>query len=483
MAQAGENTHESHQIATLANGAISSINDLISSLASDEARCSKATFQLTRFKLWAGSIGAHRQSGHRSLDYLLRDASFIREYVIKLLEQLGGAIEDASSISSHHVAPVHEVHDSLEPGLIEYLVDDDESFQLDLDLALANVSHVVGCLLRLSVTIRNPAPHDQFMSRAREETMVALIEPYDIRHVLEKFPRIESELVERLGRAVTNRRHFFKYREDEHTRTASGIDHDDGLEEGGDQTTVLSSVPGNLKDAVKEHPVIDADEVDPRKAYGPCPLCAEVQITSKTHYYKHVGYHLEQLSVFSLPQIVSGNDENRSQKDSVEENDQKLDVVENATERQGNKEGRIDSAMEKLNIDDSLGLPLTSNLDDEEDAKDKVFGGSGGRAVADSSRTPLEEAHQVPRSGEQQSPERARLFQSGEIKRNPDPSAWEWNATVTGAIYQTITMNFVLRVVIAETLIAMPGDRIANNLDAIYPNRKFNVGGSILWGV
>lgn len=43
---------------------------------------------LARFKLWAGSLGAHRTSGSRSLEYRLRDASSIRKHLLSLLKEL-----------------------------------------------------------------------------------------------------------------------------------------------------------------------------------------------------------------------------------------------------------------------------------------------------------------------------------------------------------------------------------------------------------
>lgn len=149
-------------------------------------------------------------------------------------------------------------------------MDNDQSTQTDIDLALADISHVVDCLLRLSVTIRNPAPHDQFGSRPGTETIVAY-EPYDIKHVTEKFPLIEEKLAKRLGKAMTHRRHFFKYREDHHARLAGCNLDDEGLAEGGDQTTVASSVPGHLKDTAEQDLVrgIEAQSVISRTSYAP----------------------------------------------------------------------------------------------------------------------------------------------------------------------------------------------------------------------
>lgn len=43
---------------------------------------------LTRFKLWAGSVGAHRSYGHRSLEYRLSGTSIIRDHVATLLDDV-----------------------------------------------------------------------------------------------------------------------------------------------------------------------------------------------------------------------------------------------------------------------------------------------------------------------------------------------------------------------------------------------------------
>ncbi|KAI1130826.1 hypothetical protein F5Y10DRAFT_103409 [Nemania abortiva] len=258
MAQVGKNVFESHQIATLVHKNIGSIKDLTSSLAPYELRYSKAVSQLARFKLWAGSLGAHRKAGRRSLDHRLRDASSIREHVLNLLGQLEEAVGDAMLSLHDPMSSTCEAHDYLDLELVEYLKDDNESSESDLDLALADISHVIDCLLRLSITIRNPAPHDQFLSRAGAETL-GYYEQYDIKHVQEKFPRMEITIAERLGRAMTSRRHFFKYREHHYTKISGGIDNDGGPAEDGDQTTVVSSVPRHHKDSLDENSPIDLD--------------------------------------------------------------------------------------------------------------------------------------------------------------------------------------------------------------------------------
>jgi hypothetical protein len=153
---------------------------------------------------------------------------------------------------SNPIISAYEPRDSLDLELIEYLKHDGESSQSNLDLALADIGHVIDCLLRLSITIRNPAPHDQFMSHVGAEILIDY-EQYDIEHVQEKFPRMESKLTEKLGRAMTSRRFFFKYRKEDYARISGGIVDDPSPAEDGNETTVVSSVPGHHIDGLGEN--------------------------------------------------------------------------------------------------------------------------------------------------------------------------------------------------------------------------------------
>lgn len=66
--------------------ALRRLNALLES--QDQPSQSLGQSYLARFKLWAGTLGAHRTSGTRSLEYRLRDASSIREHLISLLQEL-----------------------------------------------------------------------------------------------------------------------------------------------------------------------------------------------------------------------------------------------------------------------------------------------------------------------------------------------------------------------------------------------------------
>lgn len=80
--------------------------------------------------------------------------------------------------------------------------------------------------MRLAITIRNPAPYEQFRSR-----MPQLVSSFDMKHlehVQHKFPRLTQKVKDRLAKALTYRRMFFRYRDDHHERLNSGIEVEEG---------------------------------------------------------------------------------------------------------------------------------------------------------------------------------------------------------------------------------------------------------------
>lgn len=83
MPQSNEKIHD--LVATNLDG----LGRLCSVLESqDQPSQSLVQTYLAKFKLWVGSLGAHRTSGSRSLEYRLRDASSIRKHLISLLKEL-----------------------------------------------------------------------------------------------------------------------------------------------------------------------------------------------------------------------------------------------------------------------------------------------------------------------------------------------------------------------------------------------------------
>lgn len=244
MADPNENRPQS-QIALLVAHAISSFNTLISTLENHQVQAS-ASSTLSRFKLWAGNLGAHRPSGNRSLEYRLRDASFIRNHLISLLNDLCISVNDtiSTAIKETPLAESETVHDYIEDELAEYFQDDEASDESEIEKSLHYINHVVNCLLRLSMTIANPTPHDQFKCKAGMDA-VKYYERWNLQHVGEKFPSAEHMVAKRLAKAMAQRRQYFTYREEHANRLAEGLD---GAEAGEHSTTIASSLPEHLKD-------------------------------------------------------------------------------------------------------------------------------------------------------------------------------------------------------------------------------------------
>jgi hypothetical protein len=192
----------------------------------------------TRFKVWSGNIGAHR-TGASSLDYRLRDSSNIREQVVRLLQDLIELLRDAVAIITEEEPSWDQLDND------EGITSSDNSHPIDgSDTELVQISidvkDVVNCLLRLSVAIRNPAPHDRFLKSHSTDT--SHFEEFDIQYVCDKFESIDLTLSKRLGKAISRRRQFFKYRLEHRNKLSAGLQQQQEEVE-----TVASSLPEYLK--------------------------------------------------------------------------------------------------------------------------------------------------------------------------------------------------------------------------------------------
>lgn len=198
--------------------------------------------QKNRFAVWCGNIGAHR-TGTSSLEHRLRDASHIRENVISLLDELEGLTNDATAIITGEMTPWDQMPEE-EGEADDIAPDPDEDMPgTEIEQIAMDIKEVVDSLLRLSITIRNPAPHDRFLMSGSTDT--SHFEAFDIQHVKVKFEDAGSWLTERLGRAISRRRQYFKYRQQHHDKLAYGMDGDD--DRGIAPSTLASSIPEKLK--------------------------------------------------------------------------------------------------------------------------------------------------------------------------------------------------------------------------------------------
>ncbi|KAJ4138432.1 hypothetical protein NW768_002264 [Fusarium equiseti] len=228
-----------------------------SSTATDSSR--KSALEIVegkaRFNIWSGNIGAH-STGRRSLQYRLRDASHLQKQVISLLEELSELLADAYAIVIGEKVPWDHIEDDESIGFdSKSESDDDDVPATEMSQISQNVSDVIDCLLRLSVAIRNPAPHDRFATHMSIDA--SHYEPFDIEHVTSKFSKIEPFLADRLGRAISRRRQYFKYRESHHLKMSQGLhcrEPNDG------DSTIASSLPQHVKATDFSLEAVDEDE-------------------------------------------------------------------------------------------------------------------------------------------------------------------------------------------------------------------------------
>ena len=108
--------------------------------------------------------------------------------------------------------------------------EDQEAELGEFEYLVSDITHIIGCLYKFSIAIRNPVPKDRLHKIALIN--VSHFEYWDIKHIEEKFRLVDPEsnfrvaeyLVERLGKANTRRRQLLKYHEAHHKTIAQYID-------------------------------------------------------------------------------------------------------------------------------------------------------------------------------------------------------------------------------------------------------------------
>jgi hypothetical protein len=243
--EAGQSiTHQAHRCIVTFASAISSLQGS-DQQTQQELPPTTLEDELGRFHIWSGNTGAHGV-GKVSLDHKLREASHIKERVLQLLQSLTEGLEESMKIIDGDRKPWEDFSDSGS----DCSDNDDENTLVVIDSAselvqlASHISEIITCLMRLSVSFRNPAPHDQF--RESRTIDISHHEEFDVGHVRDKFPLAEQYLVVRLGQAISRRRQYLKYREEHRARLASGVDLTE-IRLDGEEGTVISSIPSDLK--------------------------------------------------------------------------------------------------------------------------------------------------------------------------------------------------------------------------------------------
>jgi hypothetical protein len=123
-------------------------------------------------------------------------------------------------------------------------------FESELEHISSGVVETINYPFKLSVSLRNPAPHDRLI--CSKATDISFFEPYDILHIRPNFTGAKEYLVERLGRGIARRRQYFEYfeyRKSRRAKLAQGLDFDVGGDEADTGSTITSFIPSAVKDS------------------------------------------------------------------------------------------------------------------------------------------------------------------------------------------------------------------------------------------
>lgn len=144
------------------------------------------------------------------------------------------------------------------------------------------------------------------------------------------------------------------------------------------------------------------------KAAGSCPLCSDIHIKDYRHYGSHVGYHLEQLALFSLPKMEEDDDYNDDDDDGEQDSEagdesgdeDDIDLGNASDGEESNNEGRRNPEAIKIS-----GLGMTKFGHDEEVNLSSSDSETSGSSDGNSKPKPPESAPgDYPNSGIQPTP-------------------------------------------------------------------------------
>ena len=96
----------------------------------------------------------------------------------------------------------------------------DEKRATELEQSARDIHDIITCLYEISIVLRDPTPRDRLLKLAAID--VSYFEQWDKMHIEHKFPKAHPILIERLARANSKRRQYFKYLEKHHDKLALG---------------------------------------------------------------------------------------------------------------------------------------------------------------------------------------------------------------------------------------------------------------------
>lgn len=218
MASAGQSSGRVADAAVICSKSFDAISNAVPESSEAVSTNSRNEDSQSRFRIWLSNLGATLpQTDRRSADYRLRDAPEVADRIVELLEEIAEANTEVLEIVSA-VRPNRtlEDSDSEEESPREINTAQDELSELHL-----TIGDTITSLMKVSTLIRKATKRDRY-ARAADAKGDPFIPDFDIRHVADKYPKLQSQpwLLHRMGSAITQRRQYLRYCRNHRNRIA-----------------------------------------------------------------------------------------------------------------------------------------------------------------------------------------------------------------------------------------------------------------------
>jgi nucleoside phosphorylase len=176
--------------------------------------------ELERFSLFIGNIGAlHRPESPMSMESRLHEAEDVLAHIL-------GLLADLNEVAGELLEIVSGKREGM-VSLIDKAEEENGKETSEVNELREEISGTITRLFRVSILIRQAAPTDLF-AKALSRNRYRFNDQFDIAHVGEMYPKLAKDdnawLRQRLGRAITQRRHYLSYIQDHHEKLEDNHD-------------------------------------------------------------------------------------------------------------------------------------------------------------------------------------------------------------------------------------------------------------------
>ncbi|KAL1592027.1 hypothetical protein SLS60_011619 [Paraconiothyrium brasiliense] len=248
------------------------------------------------------SIESRLREANEVLTHILDLLADLNEVATELLDIVSGKREGSISVDEQINEEISEVHELREA-----------------------ISGTITRLFRVSILIRQAAPTDLF-AKALSRKRYCFDDQFDIAHVGEKYRKLDTNdyawLRQRLGRAVTQSRHYLSYIRDHHEKLG-----------------------GKLSDYRQIRTVQERES-----------LPNDVLAVVPTVFKRHLAGHLEQLALFALPIDAATDDDTNSNAAIEKERSKRTDASQRSALTFASSRGVFDDGGPEENSSTSEAL-------------------------------------------------------------------------------------------------------------------------------